>query len=274
MFLRCFGRPWRPVMLGLAVLGAAVPALGAMAQDRPVFRTTSDLVVVHAVVLSDDKPAMDLTAKDFRITENGEERPISVFIPPSWAPGEVVVAVDVSGSMVMWPAREATLLLLDSLHPGTCVLLLPFRKEIQGGTWGRAGDPQLRQVVMDLEFADSEAIFDTIIFAVEQLKRRAVARGLPSERVAGSEDPVPLGRELDRFAYRRPSALDDNFLPRGDCDVDADPWQDASQPGVRQRIVVVTDGNDTASRSSVASASEMLLRHQSASISSASTVRS
>lgn len=251
MFLRSFLRPWRLTMLGSAAFAAAVVAPWVTPQDRPVFRTTSELVVVNAVVLSDDKPALDLEAEDFRITEDGQERPISAFLPASWVPGEVVLAVDVSGSMQMWPAREATLLLLDSLHPETCVLLVPFRKEILGGTWGRAGDQELRRGVAGLDFAGSEAIFDAMIFAVEQLKERAATRGLHSEGVADPEHLPFLERGLNRFGYRKAPPLDGAFFPLGDCDVDSDPGQDMTRPGVRQRIVVVTDGNDTGSRSSV-----------------------
>jgi VWFA-related protein len=81
----------------LFALGCAL-AIGA-AQDKPTFRSTSRTVHVYATVQGGDgRLVPDLVRSDFRVFEDGRERPIAVF---DNTPQAITVAVmfDMSNSM-------------------------------------------------------------------------------------------------------------------------------------------------------------------------------
>ena len=85
------------VVAALALLPCA--AAGSQERNPVVFRSDVRLVVTQAVVFSRDRqPVVDLTVDDFRITENGQERLISVFLPPDSGPIEIAVVIDSSAS--------------------------------------------------------------------------------------------------------------------------------------------------------------------------------
>jgi Ca-activated chloride channel homolog len=105
------------------VLGIACGCLLAAAQDKPTFRSTSRTVHVYATVQGrDGRLVPDLTRDDFRIFEDGHERPLAVF---DNTPQAITVAVlfDMSNSMAkqylvlraaanafvaaLWPADRA-----------------------------------------------------------------------------------------------------------------------------------------------------------------------
>ncbi|NKB88126.1 MAG: hypothetical protein GKS06_07900 [Acidobacteria bacterium] len=245
--------PWSQNRLATALGGAALATLAVslpcVAQERPTFGTTSELVVIHVMVLTDNMPATDLTVEDFRVIEDGEVRPISVFVPPVWEPGELVVAVDASGSMNLWPMREMAGELLDSLHPGSCVLLMPFRGEgVLGGIWGHPGDPFLRESLATLPLLSNEAIFDAIIAASDQLQERRLARGLPPSATA-SEQVRDAERALDWFGHQRRGKANQPVPTMGRCELDA--LEERLATGIPERIVLVTDGDDHRSYSSL-----------------------
>ena len=56
-------------------------------QPPPIFRSTADIVRVEASVLDKDRrPVRGLQAEDFRVLENGHERPIVAFAPVELPP--------------------------------------------------------------------------------------------------------------------------------------------------------------------------------------------
>ena len=66
--------------VGLAILGATVVAWAQQPQAPPVFRTSTDLVTVDALVTDGHgNAATGLTADDFRITEKGRPQKIAAF---------------------------------------------------------------------------------------------------------------------------------------------------------------------------------------------------
>ena len=235
-------------MLGMA-LGLT---LDTAAMQSPVFRASAELVVVHAVVLSDERSAAALSVEDFRITVDGDERPISVFSRPESGPGEFIVAVDVSGSMAAWPAQEATNLLLDSLHDGSCVLLFTFRESPLGGVWGHPDDSAVRSRVAEIEFKGEEGIFDALLVAFGRMRERIAADGSPPGSAFG-DPPNPTLGELARF--RRSSGAfrwEDSPAAHGECSLRRSPWDIRTSGGAAQRaIIVVTDGVDHSSLSSI-----------------------
>lgn len=228
--------------LGISVVAAA------SAQDPVVFRTTAELVRLRAVVFaSDGGPVMDLSREDFTVIEDGEERPISVFMAPSDGPMEIVLAIDTSGSMSRWPTRQGALVLLEALNPRSCVLVLPFDRKVRSGIWGHPGDPAVREFITKLLIGGSTAIYDPLLAAFRLLRRRRhpdVGPVVPS--------PQPRENGLDTLRrYRTPRAPQDVDLPAvaGECTIPFNPWAGAAErANVRRAVVVLTDGQDGESK--------------------------
>jgi len=217
-----------PVLVAVA----ATASLG-IGQAQDTFRSATDLVVVQAVVFSEDGRAVtDLSAADFRLLEDGEVRPLPVVIPPSPGPLEVALAIDASGSMSLWPVQEAVHMLLDALDPASCVVLLPFNREVQSTVRGHPGDPALRQAIDALEFKGEEAIYDALVAAFGLLRS-----GMPvgGASMAGA---TPLG-------YRMPvdGAAPTVVSPVGTCRL-PEPTGSDTENRPRRAVVAITDGQD------------------------------
>lgn len=203
----------------------------AASQEPPIYRASVEVVRLQVAVMADDDgPVPILGAEDFRVRENGRERPVTVVMGPGDAPLELVLAMDVSGSMSRWPSRRAYLDLLDSLDPAACVLLLPFREEVLPGLWGHPADPSLRRLVEEIELAGDEAIYDALIEAYRILRNRAAG--------VDPSAPGPTFTELMRF--RTPGAAADAPPVRtfGGCEVSG------SGGAVRRAVLVVADEPD------------------------------
>lgn len=80
------------IMLGLT--------LGASAQERnaPVFRSTTNLVIITATVTGDGRPVQGLSKQACTITEEGVPQTVSVFDTED-LPVSIGLLVDTSGSM-------------------------------------------------------------------------------------------------------------------------------------------------------------------------------
>lgn len=237
------------ICLGLmsTVVLALPTAAVALAQERPTFRSHADLVVVQAVVFAKDGgPVVDLKAQDFHVFENGEERPISVFLGPESGPLEVALLVDASGSMNRWPTREATMAFLDDLHPGSCVLLLPFNDHVLSGLWAHPGDPRLRERVAKMALAGGTSLYDALEFGF-----RLVRAGANAGRRGDAGPPAPGLAELLRFRAPSVEPPPETFT-EGSCSVRRQPWgPPVPRVEVRRAIVAVTDGEDTSSRNTI-----------------------
>ena len=106
--------------------------LPALAQEKAVFRSGVQTVVLHATVRSDSgRLVPDLTADDFEIRDEGQRVEISVF---SGDPQPITVALllDMSGSMIghFLRVREATQFFVDAIQPGDRVRIGTFGDEV------------------------------------------------------------------------------------------------------------------------------------------------
>ena len=87
----------RPLMLRLVLLlGLAAVSVGAA--QEPVFRSTSDAVVVDVSVRRQGRPVSNLTAADFAITDNGVSQTVSDLSIEA-LPTELAVLIDRSASI-------------------------------------------------------------------------------------------------------------------------------------------------------------------------------
>jgi Ca-activated chloride channel family protein len=119
----------------LALLGMAAAAARLPGQDkaRELTHQVSVTAVTLAVSVQDrgGRYVTDLTAKDFKVLENGQPRAINYFKSSYDAPVSLTVLLDVSGSMALQDrladGREAlTSVLGAALRPGDEVALLVF----------------------------------------------------------------------------------------------------------------------------------------------------
>lgn len=230
--------------------GSAVLAIGA--QESPIFRTTADLVRVPAVVFSSDgRPVMDLAVEDFKITEQGEERPISVFIGPDSGPIEVALVLDASSSMSRWPTREATTALLNSLDPGSCVLVLPFQESVRAAVWGHPGDESVRAAATRAALSGGTAMYDALLVAFGLMRERAAGDGGLRASAETGAAQFTFG-DLVRFRVPGLMSGSEVIQPQGDCTIRRHPFShvDAGR-SVRRAIAVVTDGKDTHSQATL-----------------------
>lgn len=136
-----------------------IPLLLLLAlQNEPAFRSEVNLVHVDAEVRQNDRLIEGLTARDFRILDNGREMPV-VHIGYQEEPLDVVLLLDTSASMkpvqerVAGAAREA----LAQLRDGDRVAVMAFD-----------GDPELIE-----DFTGDFALIDRVI------RERVLARPFP-----------------------------------------------------------------------------------------------
>jgi hypothetical protein len=85
------------LLLAVALVAYSLAALGRplRADQTPAFRSRIDAIELNVTVTRDRKPAQDLTAADFRVTDNGVIQSI-IDVTREMTPMDVTVAVDTS----------------------------------------------------------------------------------------------------------------------------------------------------------------------------------
>jgi Ca-activated chloride channel homolog len=124
-------RSRRSCLIGALLLG--LPSSAIVAQDRPVFSSGSDLVVIHATIKDRDGAyVMGLTRDDFAILEDGRPQNAALFTTED-APVTVGLLIDSSGSMQ--PNRErviaAAAAFAKASHPSDELFALAFNDNVR-----------------------------------------------------------------------------------------------------------------------------------------------
>src|SRR5690606_17363093 len=117
---------WRPTLVMLAVAGLA------FAQDRPVFRAASDLVVVHATVEDRRGAAVPgLTRDDFLVYEDNRPQEIQ-FFSSAEAPASIGLLIDNSTSMHAKRERvsAAVVQFAELSNPDDEIFVLAFNERV------------------------------------------------------------------------------------------------------------------------------------------------
>jgi VWFA-related protein len=138
-----------------------------------------EVVQVNAVVTDDGRFVSGLTRDQFRITDEGEPQRITSF-EPTGTPLELVVAIDVSGSMAeaMPDVKLAVRKFLEALGPKDQLTLLAFNDNLFTLT-RREGRPEARLRAVDrLSAWGGTALYDVIVRSSELLSRQAGRRAL------------------------------------------------------------------------------------------------
>jgi VWFA-related protein len=87
----------RAAAFAMALVAATVSSAAREPEQSPVFKTRALTVSVNAVVKKGNRPIAKLTAKDFRLTDNGVEQKIEAVAIES-VPVDVSLFLDTSGS--------------------------------------------------------------------------------------------------------------------------------------------------------------------------------
>jgi len=142
-----------------------------------------DVDVVHITTLVRDGSGAfvrDLKLTDFRVADRGVRQTISFFPPPGDVPLEIIVAVDISGSMTaaMPQVKSAVKKFVSALRPKDQQWLMAFNDSpitLAGPTAGL--EERLRKVDWLAPWGGT-ALYDVIVRAIDQMGSRGSRRVL------------------------------------------------------------------------------------------------
>jgi VWFA-related protein len=147
------------------------------------YTETVDVNVVHVTTLVRDRAGNfvhNLKRADFRVTDRGVRQTISFFPPPGDVPLEIIVAVDISGSMstAMPQVIRAVRGFVSALRPKDQQWLMAFNESpitLAGPTC--ALEERLRKIDRLAPWGGT-ALFDVIVQAINQMGSRNSRRVL------------------------------------------------------------------------------------------------
>ena len=135
----------------IVVATSALLAVHASGQQKTIFRSGVQTVVLHATVRSDDgRLVPDLERDAFEVRDEGRPVEISVFSNDP-QPITAVLLLDMSGSMVrnFLRVRESTKHFIDALQPGDRMRIGTFGIEVALSPWLTGDKLILHRVVRE-----------------------------------------------------------------------------------------------------------------------------
>jgi Ca-activated chloride channel homolog len=180
--------PWDP---GEAVRGHHIRVVAALAGGRRLVenlhtkdlghteRVRAEAVLVPAIVTSRGEFVRGLRQQDFDVFEDGVRQSIASLASED-APLELVLAVDISGSMEPWIAevRVAVKQLMSRLRPGDGASILGFN-DTTFLVAEREKDPQAREAAVDLLTPwGGTALYDATVRALDLVSREFGRKGV------------------------------------------------------------------------------------------------
>ena len=129
------------------------------------FRSAVDVVLVPAVVTDRrGRYVTDLVEDRFEIREAGEPRQVSYFSPPSASGLDLVIALDISGSMrdAMPALKRGVSTLIGSLAPGDAITVLAFNDRVFELATRETDRPRLLSLITGLETSGYTSLYDAI----------------------------------------------------------------------------------------------------------------
>lgn len=224
------------VLCTVGVLDAASAHSVLGQQQTPSFEARVDIVTLSMAVLdSRGLPAVDLRPDELSIVVDGVEHDVAFLLPAADTPLDIMLLLDLSGSMGRQPWQERTIRFLDSLSANDCVLLAGFSWNTAGFYWGPPTSEQIRGAVRGSRAAGRTALYDGLLTTIARFTGGWV-RTLESD--------LQLFDSLEVF--------DDSLgAAAGTAAACPVPLADTIGAGVararRRAVVVVTDGDDTGS---------------------------
>jgi VWFA-related protein len=163
-------------------LRAAILATLAMAYaqiaPRPSLRVDSDLILVPvAVVDQQNHPVTGLTRENFRLFDNGVERPLSTFAMED-EPVAVGLVFDHSGSVmrVMHNESVATSTFLKISNPADEYFLVEFASKPEVAVPMSKGNEEVQYRILMTKNGGLTALHDAVILGLNELKKSTLNR--------------------------------------------------------------------------------------------------
>ena len=160
----------RPVALLICTI-SLFTTLNAQVEDEILVE--SSIVILNAVVRdSNGSPVKGLTAKDFVLTENGLPQEID-FVDSASTPFAAVILLDISGSMRarVSLARSAAIRFLGGIRPEDNVAIYSFDRKVEL-VQDFSNSRDVRSRIFDLEARGYTSLYDAVLKASEELKKR------------------------------------------------------------------------------------------------------
>jgi Ca-activated chloride channel family protein len=206
---------WRTcaqVAAGLVVLAAAAGAAGQSAVPR--FAAGTDLVILSATAVDDrGRPVTDLAAREFRVYEDGRERPVVHFSEGRSNRARLLVLFDASGSMTgvkkSASARMAVTQVLAALGPDDEAALAIFDHRYRPMVAFTRDRGAITRALEDVELFSSTALHDALDRAARDVAaagegRRAVlvvTDGVDTASQTAADQVIARSRALDVPIY-------------------------------------------------------------------------
>ena len=189
----------------LALQAVDQPQLSA--QERPMFRSSVDVVSVSAVVRDrKGRFVSGLSQKDFEVIEGGERRRIVDFRAQADGPVKLALLVDISGSMRVGAkavdARQAVRHLFGALKDGDQAALFTFDTRLER-VHGFTGDLDALDKALDRVEPPygQTSLFD----AVAETARAAAAEGITGGQLPQRRAVVVVTDGIDTHSRLTPS---------------------------------------------------------------------
>jgi VWFA-related protein len=192
--------------LAAALVAFTAIAGGAGQQQRPTFRSRTDLVSVDISITTDKRPVAGLALPDFELTDNGVRQKIEL-LDAETLPIDLSIVLDQSSSMarsfdsVKTDAREIAAM----LRPSDRIRLITFAGDIKETVDFQppAGDLSLHT----LAASGSTSLFDAVAAAIVR-RRDGERRHLMVVLTDGYDTSSLLGRDaLDDLSRRSDAAI-------------------------------------------------------------------
>jgi hypothetical protein len=196
----------RAVAVALVLTVLIAPSAARVLQQPPVFKTGALTVSVNAVVKKGNRPVGKLTAKDFRLTDNGVEQKIEAVSIES-VPVDVSLFLDTSGSTAgkLDDMKRDVQGIIRMLRPGDRFRLLTIADSVdEPVTWVPAG------TAVNLSFSavgGISLVHDALVAALlhrPEADRRHLVVGMTDRRDCGS---VVSSEQLREIASRSEAVL-------------------------------------------------------------------
>jgi Ca-activated chloride channel family protein len=151
--------------------GPALPLRGS--KDKPIAISTDLVSLQVSVIDKEGQSAPGLDREAFAVYEDGVRQEISFFSNQD-APAAVGVVLDVSGSMTgekISRAREALRRFIQTSHEEDEYFLISFNQYPHLLLDGTRGSEEMLARISGVEPQGNTALYDTIAFSLEQVKR-------------------------------------------------------------------------------------------------------
>ncbi len=129
------------------------------------FRSAVNVVLVPAVVTDRrGRYVTDLVEDRFEVREDGEPRQVTYFSPPSASGLDLVIALDISGSMrdAMPALKRGVSTLIGNLAPGDAITVLAFNDRVFEVATRETDRSRLLSVIAGLETSGYTSLYDAI----------------------------------------------------------------------------------------------------------------